>query len=192
MNTEDKKEIRKEKKEVKANYNKRLGNHLKMIRWDYDDRKKAIAKKSREEYERCTQEVAAKGIGISLYMYRRLEAGKKELTADLIPEICKYFEISADYLLMMTKVPVHPDNPYFKSIERSNEFAKQIMFIQDKVVEGYLKKIDAAATELNKQVELLEDTFERKTQNWKNIFLREFQEDLDKAFYLKNRIGKLD
>ena len=49
-----------------------------------------------------TQAEVAEGIGMKREQYRRYETGQNEIKASLIIKICKFYNVSADYLLEFT------------------------------------------------------------------------------------------
>ncbi len=51
-----------------------------------------------------TQEKMAKIIKTTREQYSRYETGKRKLKIDQLTEICKYLNISADYLLGLTQI----------------------------------------------------------------------------------------
>ncbi len=57
----------------------------------------------REFYE-LTQEQVAKGIGMKQSQYQRYEAGKNEIKASHIIKLCRFYDLSADYILGITNI----------------------------------------------------------------------------------------
>lgn len=57
----------------------------------------------RELYE-LTQEQVAKGIGMKQEQYQRYEAGKNEMKAGHIIKLCRFYDLSADYILGITNI----------------------------------------------------------------------------------------
>lgn len=57
----------------------------------------------REFYE-LTQEQVAKGIGMKQEQYQRYEAGKNEIKAGHIIKLCRFYDLSADYILGITNI----------------------------------------------------------------------------------------
>lgn len=51
-----------------------------------------------------SQEQIAKQLGIKQQQYSRYETGKRKLNAEQLYIICKYLNISADYLLGLTQI----------------------------------------------------------------------------------------
>lgn len=51
-----------------------------------------------------SQEQIAKQLGIKQQQYSRYETGKRKLNAEQLITICKYLNISADYLLGLTQI----------------------------------------------------------------------------------------
>ena len=49
-----------------------------------------------------TQAEVAEGIGMKREQYRRYETGQNEIKASLIIKVCKFYNVSADYLLGFT------------------------------------------------------------------------------------------
>ena len=49
-----------------------------------------------------TQEQAAKMLGLNREQYRRYETGINEIKAGFIMKVCRFYNISADYLLGLT------------------------------------------------------------------------------------------
>lgn len=60
----------------------------------YEERLKELRKKHKE-----TQTDTAKVIGIDQRQYSRYEGGKNELPLRYLVELCKHWDISADYIL---------------------------------------------------------------------------------------------
>ena len=54
------------------------------------------------EYRELTQEQVAKGIGMKQEQYQRYETGKNEMKAGHIIKLCKFYNLSADYILGIT------------------------------------------------------------------------------------------
>lgn len=52
-----------------------------------------------------SQKQVAEGIGISETLYQKYEYGKTKPAYDVIIKLCKYFNISADYLLGLSNDP---------------------------------------------------------------------------------------
>lgn len=57
----------------------------------------------REFYE-LTQEQVAKGIGMKQEQYQRYEAGKNEIKASHVIKLCRFYNLSADYILGITSI----------------------------------------------------------------------------------------
>ncbi len=57
----------------------------------------------REFYE-LTQEQVAKGIGMKQEQYQRYEAGKNEIKASHVIKLCRFYNLSADYILGITNI----------------------------------------------------------------------------------------
>lgn len=57
----------------------------------------------REQAE-LTQEQVAKGIGVARQQYRRYETGENEIKASHIIKICRFYNISPEYLLCFTEI----------------------------------------------------------------------------------------
>ena len=56
------------------------------------------------EFHELTQEQVAKGIGMKQAQYQRYEAGKNEIKATHIIKLCKFYDLSADYILGITNI----------------------------------------------------------------------------------------
>lgn len=52
----------------------------------------------REDHD-LNQEQIAKVLGITRQQYQLYESGKRKLPIDKLIEICKYYKVSADYIL---------------------------------------------------------------------------------------------
>lgn len=49
-----------------------------------------------------SQKIVAKAIGISLSAYSNYEQGIREPSNEILIKICKYFDVTSDYLLGLT------------------------------------------------------------------------------------------
>lgn len=60
------------------------------------------------EYYELTQSKVAEGIGMKQTQYQRYESGENEMKAGHIIKICKFYDLSADYILGFTnnKMPM--------------------------------------------------------------------------------------
>lgn len=52
-----------------------------------------------------TQEQVAKSIGLKREQYRRYETGENEMKVSHIIKLCRYYKLSADYILGLTDEP---------------------------------------------------------------------------------------
>ena len=52
-----------------------------------------------------SQKQVAEGVGISETLYQKYEYGKTKPAYDVIIKLCKYFNVSADYLLGLSDDP---------------------------------------------------------------------------------------
>lgn len=57
------------------------------------------------EYHELTQKQVAEGIGMKQEQYQRYESGKNEIKASHIIKLCKFYDLSADYILGLTEMP---------------------------------------------------------------------------------------
>jgi len=51
-----------------------------------------------------SQKVVAKALGITLSAYSNYEQGIREPSNDILIKLCKYFNVSSDYLLGLTDI----------------------------------------------------------------------------------------
>ena len=58
-------------------------------------------KELREDNDKIQQEVADY-LNITRPQYQLYESGKRSLPIDLLKELCKYYNVSADYILELT------------------------------------------------------------------------------------------
>lgn len=56
-------------------------------------------------YHELTQKQVAEGIGMKQEQYQRYESGKNEIKASHIIKLCKFYDLSADYILGLTETP---------------------------------------------------------------------------------------
>lgn len=56
------------------------------------------------EYHELTQQQVAEGIGMKQEQYQRYESGKNEIKASHIIKICRFYNISPEYLLCFTEI----------------------------------------------------------------------------------------
>lgn len=50
-----------------------------------------------------TQKMVAKSLGITLSAYSNYEQGIREPSIEILKKICRYYDVSADYLLGITE-----------------------------------------------------------------------------------------
>ena len=62
----------------------------------------------REDHDK-TQEEIARILGTSQTMYARYERGANEMPIRHLITLCKYYQVSADYILNLTDTPAMPD-----------------------------------------------------------------------------------
>lgn len=62
----------------------------------------------REDHDK-TQEEIARILGTSQTMYARYERGANEMPIRHLITLCKYYQVSADYILNLTDNPAVPD-----------------------------------------------------------------------------------
>lgn len=67
--------------------------------------KESVGKKLKERREqlKLTQREVAAALGVAQPVYQRFEKGIYECSYDQLSELCKLFDISADYLLGLTE-----------------------------------------------------------------------------------------
>ena len=51
-----------------------------------------------------TQKVIASYLGITFFAYQKYEYGSREPSFDMLINLCKYFDVSADYLLGLSDI----------------------------------------------------------------------------------------
>ena len=69
---------------------------------DYWERIKALL-----EDNDITQSVMAKHLNIAQNTYSQYETGKREVPLDILVEICRYFDVSSDYILGLSDKKEH-------------------------------------------------------------------------------------
>lgn len=72
--------------------------------------------KELREIEQKTQTEVAKDLGLKREQYRRYETGLNEIKATFIIKICKYYNISSDYLLGLSNEMKELENTTNKNI----------------------------------------------------------------------------
>lgn len=69
------------------------------------------------KYKEITQEAIAKTIGMTQTQYSRYERGENEIKVNVLIDICKALQVSADYILELTDDPTprKPSKNYIKN-----------------------------------------------------------------------------
>ena len=74
---------------------------------------------------KITQKAAAQYLGIYESSYQYYEYGKREPNFDTVTKLCRYFNVSADYLLGLTDEPTSPILEEVKRLKVENDNLSQ-------------------------------------------------------------------
>lgn len=77
------------------------------------------------EREELTQAQLADKIGINVQTYKGYEQGRREMPSSILTDLCRFYNVSADFVLGLVDLPYSVASPEDETIELYHSFSER-------------------------------------------------------------------